>query len=184
MSPSSTFAETAAAYADGVQVLFAGSDVPTGERGGRGPVSYEDLAAQAEELAPVSEQYTREAEARLADEDPVARIQSATGLMAKALTDLQVSRYLLQAAMDQEEEYEFTDEDTERERGRSSLGPGDDLLRLVLGEPEAVAPGIDRGTTRAPRSVPAARGELSNAVDDAVDLISSRAGRIGQSALG
>ena len=183
MSPSSAFTETAKAYADGVQVLFAASDVPTGERGGRGPISYEDLATQAEELAPVSEQYTREAEAQLADEDPMARIQGATSLMAKALADLQISAYLLQAAMEQEEEYEFADEDTERERGRSSLGPDDNLLRLVLGEPEAVAPAIDRGRTRAPGSVPAARGELSNAVDDAVDLISSRAGKVGQSAL-
>ena len=183
MSPTSTFAETAQAYADGVRVLFAASAAPTGERGGKGPVSYDDLAVQAEELAPVSEQLTREAEAQRADKDPVARIQGATSLMAKAITDLQVSAYLLQAAMDQEEEYEFADEVTGRQRGRSSLGPDDDLLSLVLGEPEAVAPAIDRGT-RAPGSVPAARGELSNAVDDAIDLISSRAGQVGQSALG
>jgi hypothetical protein len=183
MSPTSTFAETAEAYADGVRVLFAASGAPTGERGGKGPISYEDLAIQAEELAPVSEELTRAAEAQLADEDPMARIQGATSLMAKAITDLQVSAYLLQAAMDQEDEYEFADEETERQRGRSSLGPADDLLSLVLGEPEAVVPAIDRGT-RAPGSVPAARVELSDAVDDAIDLISSRAGRVGQSALG
>jgi len=183
MSPTSAFAETAEAYADGVRVLFAASGAPTGERGGKGPVSYEDLAVQAEALAPVSQQLTRVAEAQLADEDPMARIQGATSLMAKAITDLQVSAYLLQAAMEQEEEYEFADEDTERQRGRSSLGPDDDLLSLVLGEPEAVMPAIDRGT-RAPGSVPSARVELSDAVDDAIDLISSRAGKVGQSALG
>ena len=183
MSPASTFAEAAEAYADGVRVLFAASNAPAGERGGKGPKSYEDLTHQAEALSPVSEQLTREAEAQLADEDPMARIQGATSLMAKAITDLQVSAYLLQAAMDQEGEYEFVDEATERQRGRSSLGPDDDLLSLVLGEPEAVVPAIDRGT-RAPGSVPAARLELSNSVDDAIDLISSRAGRVGQSALG
>jgi hypothetical protein len=184
MSPTSTFTETAQAYADGVRVLFAASGAPTGDRGGKGPVSYEDLVVLAEELAPVSEQFTREAEARLADEDPMARIQSTTSLMAKALTDLRVSAYLLQAAMDQEQEYEFADEDTERQRGRSTLGPADDLLALVLGEPEAVVPAIDRGASTPPESVPAARVDLSDSVDDAIDLISSRAGKVGQSALG
>ena len=183
MSPTNAFAETAEAYADGVRVLFAASGVPTGERGARGPVSYEDLTLQAEELAPVSERLTREAEARLADKDPMARIQGATSLMAKAVTDLQVSAYLLQAAMDQEEEYEFADEVAERQRGRSIMGPDDDLLSLVAGDPEAIVPAIDR-SARAPGSVPAARVELSNSVDDAIDLISSRAGKVGQSALG
>jgi len=181
--PTSGYAKTAAAYVDGVRVLFATSGAPAGERGGRGPVSYEELAAKAEELAPVSEQLTQEAGAQLADEDPMARIQGATSLMAKALTDLQVSAYLLQAAVDQEEEYGFAGGDTGRERGRSSLGPDDELLNLVLGESQAIAPATDRGTGP-PGSLPAARGALSHAVQDAIDLISSRAGRLGQSALG
>ena len=183
MSPSSTFTATAEAYADGVRVLFAASGAPAGERGATGPVSYENLAAQAEELAPLSEQLTREAEARLTDEDPMARIQGATSLLAKAITDLQVGAYLLQAAMDQEEKYEFAENEAERQRGRSAVGPDDDLLSLVVGDPEAVVPAPDR-SARAPGSVPAARGDLSDAVDDAIDLISSRAGKVGQSALG
>jgi hypothetical protein len=183
MSPTSTFAEAARAYADGVRVLFAASGAPAGERGGTGPVSYDDLTLQAKQLATVSEELTLAAEARLVEEDPMARIQGATSLMAKALTDLQVSAYLLQAAMDQEAEFEFADEDRERQRGRSTLGPDDVLISLVLGEPEAVVPAIDRGS-RAPGSVPAARMDLSDSVEDAIDLISSRAGKVGQSALG
>jgi hypothetical protein len=183
MSSSSAFAETARAYADGVRVLFAPSGIPTGERGGEGPISYQDLATQAEELAPVSEQLTREAEARLQDKDPMARIQASTSLLAKAITDLQISAYLLQAAVEQEEEYEFTAVETERQRGLPGLGPDDDLLSLITGEPESVAPAVDRGRST-PGSVPDARVELSNSVDDAVDLISSRAGKVGQSALG
>jgi hypothetical protein len=183
MSRTNTFAETAQAYADGVRVLFAPSGMPTGERGGRGPISYEDLAVQAEELAPVSEQLTREAEARLEDEDPAARIEASTSLLAKAITDLQISAYLLQAAMEQEEELEFADVELERQRGLSGLGPDEDLLSLVTGEPEAVVPAIDRSRST-PGSVPDARVELSNSVDDAIDLISSRAGKVGQSALG
>jgi hypothetical protein len=179
----SAFIETAAAYADGVRVLFAASGAPAGDRGGTGPVSYEELTVQAEELAPISERLTREAQVQLTDEDPMARIQGATSLLAKALTDLQISAYLLQAAIDQEEEYGFADTDTGRERGRSSLGPDSELLCLVLGEPEAVAPAVDRAAG-VPGSLPAARGALSHAVEDAIDLISGRAGKLGQSALG
>lgn len=182
MSPTDAFTRAAQAYADGVRVLFAPSGLLTGERGGRGPVSYEDLTAHAEELAPISEQLTREAEARLGDEDPMARIQASTSLLAKAITDLQISAYLLRAAVEQEEEYEFAGEDTGRQRSRSSMGPDDDLLNLIIGEPEAVAPTTDRSRST-PGSVANARVALSNSVDDAIDLISSRAGRVGQSAL-
>ena len=183
MSSSSAFAEIARAYADGVRVLFAPTGAVAGERGGRGPVSYEDLAVQAEDLAPVSEQFTREAETRLEDGDPMARIQASTSLLAKAITDLQISVYLLEAAMEQEEEYEFADVETEQQRGLSGLGPDEELLGLITGELQTMTPAVDRGRST-PGSVPDARVQLSNSVDDAVDLISSRAGKVGQSALG
>ncbi|MFN2217910.1 MAG: hypothetical protein ACK2UA_04850 [Anaerolineae bacterium] len=183
MSSSSAFAEIARAYADGVRVLFAPTGAVAGERGGRGPVSYEDLAVQAEDLAPVSEQFTREAETRLEDGDPMARIQASTSLLAKAITDLQISVYLLEAAMEQEEEYEFAAVETEQQRGLSGLGPDEELLGLITGELQTMTPAVDRGRST-PGSVPDARVQLSNSVDDAVDLISSRAGKVGQSALG
>lgn len=183
MSARKTFGEAAEAYIDGVQVLFSASGLPTGVRGGKGPISYDGLAQQAEALSPVADHLTRAAEVQLIAEEPIARIQAATSLMAKALSDLQVSAYLLQAAIDEEDEIEFTTEDAERERSRSSFGPTDDLLKLVLGEPKSVAPGVERGT-EVPSNIHAARETLSNSVDDAIDLISSRAGRTGQSALG
>jgi len=183
MSSSSAFAEIARAYADGVRVLFAPTGAVAGERGGRGPVSYEDLAVQAEDLAPVSEQFIREAETRLEDGDPMARIQASTSLLAKAITDLQISVYLLEAAMEQEEEYEFAAVETEQQRGLSGLGPDEELLGLITGELQTMTPAVDRGRST-PGSVPDARVQLSNSVDDAVDLISSRAGKVGQSALG
>ncbi len=43
--------------------------------------------------------------------------------MAKSLTDLQVSAYLLQAAMDQEEAYDFADESAGRERSEHRPWP-------------------------------------------------------------
>ncbi len=183
MSASNAFAQTAQAYADGVRVLFAASGQRAGVRGARGPMSYEDLAAQAERLAPVSEQFTREAEARLSDEDPMARIQGSTSLMAKALTDLQVSAYLLRAAMDEEAEYGFAAKAAERQRSRSALGPEDDVLDLLLGEPQELERAAERGA-KVLTSVSVARTELYNSVNDAIGLISSRAGKVGQTALG
>ena len=47
MDTTTSYLEAARAYADGVRVLFTPSGVPTGERGGRGPASWTDLADQA-----------------------------------------------------------------------------------------------------------------------------------------
>lgn len=181
MNRAGDYEAAAQAYADGVRVLFAGSGVPTGERGGRGPVSYEDLAAQAEQLAPLSAELTEAAAERVTD--PAVSMEVATGLLAKALTDVQVGAYLLQAAQDQEDELEWAD-DLERERSRSGAvaADRDELLQFVLGqaEPEEIA--VDRG--RPPRDISEARITLSHAVEDTLDLISERASRTGQSALG
>jgi len=119
----------------------------------------------------------------LEDEDPMARIQASTSLLAKAISDLQISAYLLEAAMEQEEEYEFAAVEIERQRGLPGLGPDEDLLGLITGELQTLAPAVDRGRSTL-GSVPDARVELSKSVDDAVDLISNRAGKVGQSALG
>lgn len=113
----------------------------------------------------------------------MARIQGATSLMAKAITDLQVSQYLLRAAMDEEAEYEFAAEVSERERSRSALGPEDNVLDLLLGEPEALERAAER-SAKVLTDLSVARAELSNSVNDAIGLISSRAGRVGQTALG
>jgi hypothetical protein len=183
MSPTISFGDAAEVYADGVRVLFAPTGVQTGERGGQGPVSYNDLADQAEALSPLANQFTSAAEAQLTDEDPMASIQAATSLMAKAMTDLQISAYLLQAAIDEEDEIEFSDLNAKRERSQFNVGPSDDLLALVLGESKSVAPGAERSTME-PSNIPVAHISLSDSVEDAIDLISSRAGRVGQSALG
>jgi hypothetical protein len=182
MSPTIAYRQAAETYADAVRVLFSPAGAPAGERGGQGPVSYDGLAAQAQELLPAARQLTRAAEAQLTDADPGARIQGATSLMAKALIDLQVSGYLLHAAMDEEDALEFNGDDAGRERSGSSPGPANEILKLVLGTTETAAPANERGTGRL-RDLPAARAALSTSVEDAVDLISSRAARMGQSAL-
>ena len=190
MNASDLYLATARAYADGVRVLFAPSGAPTGERGGRGPASPEELAGQAERLAPLSADLTQAAAARLAGDDPAVRVQASTGLLAKALTDLEISAYLLRAAEDEEDGAAWAG-DGGGERGLGGLGATEERLALVLGavgpalsavEGPAVS-GVERGE-RAPGDLPTARVMLSNSVDDALDLISERAGRTGQAALG
>src|SRR6266487_299644 len=102
MEASNSYLVAAQAYADGVRVLFAPAGAPTGERGGAGPVSHVDLAAQAEKLSAASAALTAEAEVRLTkDKDPRAQARTSTQLLAKAMTDLEVSAYLLKAAEDE-----------------------------------------------------------------------------------
>ena len=177
----STYQAAALAYADGVRVLFAPSGAPTGERGGWGPASPEELADQAERLAPLSAELTQAASARLADADPAVRAQASTQLLAKALTDLEIGLYLLQAAEDEEHRIAWAGgPGTERSRG--GLGATVERLDLLLGEGEAVPAPVERGE-QPPRNVRAARVMLSDAIVDALDLISERASKTGQAAL-
>jgi hypothetical protein len=85
--------------------------------------------------------------------------------------------------MDQEDARAFAQAGAAWERGRLPLAPSADLYDLVAGQPEAVAPPVARGLP-GPASAPVARQALLAAVDDAMDLIPSRAGVVGQSALG
>jgi hypothetical protein len=177
----STYRAAAQAYADGVRVLFAPSGAPTGERGGQGPASPEELAGQAERLAPLSAELTRAASVRLTDADPAVRAQASAQLLTKALTDLEISAHLLQAAEDEEDGLAWTGgEGTERSAG--GLGATEERLSILLGEVEAgQGSEVERG---GPRDLPTARVALSNAVEDALDLISQRASKTGQAALG
>jgi hypothetical protein len=177
----STYQATALAYADGVRVLFAPSGAPTGERGGWGPASPGELAEQAEQLAPLSAELTQAASARLTDADPAVRARASTQLLAKALTDLEIGLYLLQAAEDEEYQVAWAGgPGTERSRG--GLGATVERLDLLLGEGEAVPAPVERGE-QPPRNVRAARVVLSDAIVDALDLISERASKTGQAAL-
>ena len=175
----SRYQAAAQAYADGVRVLFTPSGAPTGERGGRGPASPGELAEQAEALAPVSAELTQASTARLADDDAAVRAQAATQLLAKALTDLEVSARLLQAAEDQEDEIAWA-AGWGVERGGAGLGATEERLRLILGQAETK---VERGRT-VPLNVATARGMLAGVIADALDLIPDRAARTGQAALG
>jgi len=176
-----TYLETARAYADSVRVLFAPSDQPTGERGGRGPISPKDLENQAEKLAPLSEELTRATEAQLADADASVRAEASVRLLAKALTDLEISEHLFHAAEDEESGVSWSGGEG-TERSGTGTGAIEERLKLLEGKLEPGSIPTERGGT-APANIDAAREELSNAVEDALTLISERASKTGQKSL-
>jgi len=176
-----TYFETARAYTDGVRVLFAPSDQSTGERGGRGPSSPKDLESQAEELVMLSEELTRATEAQLADADASVRTEASLRLLAKALTDLEISERLFYAAEDEESEVSWRGGEG-AERSSSGIGDIEERLKLLEGNQEPASRSVERGRT-APADIDAAREELSNAVEDTLALISERASKTGQKGL-
>jgi hypothetical protein len=178
----SSYQALAQSYADGVRGLFAAPSVPSVERGERMAMAPQELADRAAQLSPVSTQLTQTTADLLADTNPDVRIQSSTRLLAKALTDLQVSTYLLQAAQDEESGITQLGP-SGAERGSVSLGAIEDYLQLLLSE-DALGPSLaERGQTK-PTSIPMARMQLSHTVTDALTLILDRASKTAQKALG
>jgi hypothetical protein len=182
MSASTRYIQASNAYVEGIRSLFAAAAAPTRERKAGELAPAPDLAQQAEQLIAFSEQLTQAAQAQLDDPDEAVRAQASTRLLAKALTDWEVSAYLLQAAQD-EEQGVSSGLANEAESGDSWLGISEERLQLLLGEGEVQRQLAQRDEV-APTDLPSARVELSNAVVDALALISERAARTGQSALG
>lgn len=178
MSESDSYLQAAYAYADGVRVLFAPSGVPTGERGERGPDSYRDLVSKAEALAPRSDQLTAVTANQLSDEQPERRVEASIQLLAKTLTDLDVSQYLFQAAVDQEDGIGWR-EDAGGERSSVSLAYQAQLDLLLRQEIEL---GAERGD-RQPQDLATARSELKALIEDTLDLILERSSKTLQGSL-
>lgn len=173
--------EIAQDYAEKVRLLFAPSGEPTGERGGRGPTSPQDLAQQAESLSPVSASLTQALARKQTEADPTVRFQASVKLLAKALTDLEISAYLYQAA-EYEEDGTIWPNNQSGERSAADLGSIEENLQVILGKKEVSSQIVERGETEI-TDLPTARIELSNTVVDTLDLILKRASKTGQSAL-
>ena len=150
MSPDPSYRDAARAYTAGVRALFtlpaAATTREITERGEAGAVPADTLATQAEQLVPLSADFTRAAAAQLDVPDPAVRADTAAQLLTKALTDLQISAQLLQAAMDEEAGPPAT-RGAAVERGVSIAAPSDleENLRFLLGEPSAVPLPAERG---------------------------------------
>ncbi|MFM9264958.1 hypothetical protein [Tychonema sp. BBK16] len=173
--------EIAQDYAEKVRLLFAPSGEPTGERGGRGPTSPQDLAQQAESLSPVSASLTQALAREQTEADPTVRFQVSVKLLAKALNDLEISAYLYEAARDEEDGTIWSNNQS-GERSAADLGSIEENLQVILGQAEVSSQITERGEGQI-TDIPTARIELSNTVEDTLDLILERASQTGESAL-
>lgn len=185
MESGRTYLQAASAYADGARAFFApGLKAEAGrERAGVGQVPVSDLTGRAEALAPLSAELADAASAQLAAQDPAARLQASICLLAKALTDLEVSKALLSAAEEREEEPEHGRDLRQVERSAAIARPADldRTLQLLLGtESEEV----QRAKSELPTTVKAARTRLAGDVETTLMLIRDRAASTGWDALG
>lgn len=180
MEANLSYEELAAAYVDGVRGLLAPAAAPPGgaERGAAAP---RPTADQAEALAPVSAQLIVAAASRLENDDPQVRALAANQLLAKALTDLEISALLLQAAEDEEAGIAPAVAGP-TERGGSLSPDLQDCLALIKGEVTAGPPVVDR-SGRSSTDPVKARQELALAAGDSLDLIRKRAAKTGQAAI-
>jgi hypothetical protein len=188
MTSPSSYQDTARAYTAGVRTFFTRPVTATmregAERDAEGVVAADTLAAQAERLVPLSADFTRAAAAQLDAPDAAVRADTAAQLLTKALTDLQISAQLLQAAMDEEAGPPAT-HGAAVERGVSIAAPPDleENLRFLLSEPGAAPAPAERGVTSLPSNVQAARVQLTQLSGDTLGLIRDRAGKTGQAAI-
>ena len=177
-----SYRQAASAYADGARAFFAPGPKAAAERAGAGPVPVSELAGRAERLAPLSAELTGAASAELAAEDPAVRLQASICLLAKALTDLEVSNALFRAAEEGEAGPQGGRRPEEAERGAAVTRPADldNTLQLLLGEePERAERGSDLPTT-----VEAARTQLAGNAETTLMLIRDRAATTGWETLG
>lgn len=180
MEAALSYTELSTAYADGVRSLMAPLAAP-GEAIERGAPTPRPTADQAEALAPISAQLTLAAAPRLEQDDPQVRALAANQLLAKAITDLEISRLLLQAAEDEEAGISpATPGAAERTGG---ISPDlQDRLALIQGLGSMLPPAVDRSVES--QTDPArARQELVLAASDTLKLIRTRAAKTGQTAI-
>src|SRR6478672_2321641 len=165
-------------YADNVRALFAiSAEGPAVERGAAELQSSEELAAQTEKLAAKSDALTKEAEKVLGtNPDPEKQAETATQLMAKALTDLRISAHLLDVAAGEGEAGPRPKGVIERSAADSSM---EELLQVITG---ARPTALTERSTVTPKDLESARTELLETIEDTLAMISDRTSKTGQSA--
>jgi hypothetical protein len=185
MTTTRTYPDVARTYAQGIRVFFAGGPAAGDERAGIGPVSVSELTGRAETLVPLSAELTTAASAQLTAQDPALRLQASVGLLAKALTDLQVSKTLFDAAKETKRKPPRGRSIEEVERSATVTRPADldDTLRLLLGEEVKGPEQVERGD-ELPKTVEAARAQLVGNTETTLTLIRDRAASTGWEALG
>jgi hypothetical protein len=183
VADTSSYQEAARLYADAVQDLFAPAHPSPAGRAAHDLPSAADMVERAERLAPLSANLTRATAERLADENSGVRAEAAARLLAKALSDVEISRYLLLAARRAEGGSAST-------RGPITA-PGqaippdiqDSLSLLVCSLEETTLPTPTRAVI-AVTDLPSARTQLTRMIDESLNLIQLQAAKTGQAAIG
>jgi hypothetical protein len=179
MDPNETYPDVARAYAEGVRLLLAPPGSVGRERSGRSLVSPAEMAGRAGELALISAQLTVTAAGRLEHPDPAERAQAELQLLAKALTDLQVSAYLYNAAQQEESGKNLLSNTAVQRTGRAHAEL-QSQLDILTGAAPSITEEVQRSIKRLPLSLEEARKQLPAAAGDALDLIRMRTARTAQ----
>lgn len=184
MTTTNNYFNAAQTYAEGVRAFFTGGPATTVERTEAGLAPISELASRAETLAPLSVELTNAASAQLAAADPALRQQATIGLLAKTLTDLEVSKALFSAAEEQQGEPEHGRPLAQVERSAMITRPAhlDDTLHLLLGEAAGSAVLAERGSDL-PTTVAEAREQVASLAETTLMLIRDRAASTGYEAL-
>jgi hypothetical protein len=173
----SSYDTIARAYADGVRLLLTPT-LSTVERAAPAPASTDALTAQATALAGRSAELRQATTADLAAADAGERVRASTRLLAQAVTDLQISAYLLQVAQGEGTERTVRSAERSAEADFSTFDIEETLAILTGDEAAAV--------TRAavlPPDLPSARGQLSGLAVATLNSIEGRAAKTGQTAV-
>jgi hypothetical protein len=177
MASRSSYDTVARAYADGVRALLTPT-LSAVERAAPAPASTDALTAQATALARRSAALRQATTADLAAADSAERARASTRLLAQAVTDLQISAYLLQVAQGESTDRTVRSAERSAEADFSTLDI-EETLAILTGDEAAV-------TTRAavlPPDLPSARGQLSGLAAATLSSIESRAAKTGQTAV-
>ncbi len=187
-----TYQETAQAYAAGVRALLVAPLPRPGRRAARDVAGGPSLADQAAQLAALSGQLTELAAADLDAPDANLRETASGRLLAKALSDLEVSRRLLVAAQ-AEEGAPINAPAQDGEAGRTAE-PSESAsagqvglemqanLAVLLGD-QPLPPPAQRAPLQLPADLPAARRQLRTTVDSTMQAIRDQAAKVGQEAI-
>lgn len=186
MTEPSTAQDLARTYAEGVRALFRPPSPRAVQPAARGRRPSARLTRQAAALAPISADLTRTLSAGLAAADPAERAETSTRLLAKALTDLQISAYLLMAATEAAPTGAALavpaagarDFDEMREFAAADI---EERLAFLL----SAAPTATRAArpVAIPSDLAAAREQLAALTTATLSLIETRAAKTGQTAL-
>ncbi|MGB9179860.1 MAG: hypothetical protein WCB68_11500 [Pyrinomonadaceae bacterium] len=180
MDTQESYATLARAYVAEVNALFASPPTQAAERSLRGPSSPVEVAERGEQLLSLSTALQDVVVEKLSSDDPHINTEGATELLAKAVSDLEVSLYILQVAEDEEAGLGLSaGEGAQRRAGAKPSADLNEPLKILLGEDEDNAVVPER-SSRGPRQLEDLRAETHETIELTLFQISERASDAGQ----